>query len=56
VSVIGIFATELIAECTLALKHKLTVEQFALVPQVHPSIAELLKDGMYAFRNQEGPK
>jgi len=52
VSVIGIFASELIAECALAIKEKMTIEQLALVPQVHPSIAELLKDAMYAFRNQ----
>ncbi|OLS12170.1 MAG: dihydrolipoamide dehydrogenase [Promethearchaeota archaeon CR_4] len=52
VSVIGIFATELIAECAIAIKEKMTVEQLARVPQVHPSIAELLKDAMYAFHNQ----
>ncbi len=52
VSIIGIFASELIAECALAIKEKMTLEQLALVPQVHPSIAELLKDAMYAFRNQ----
>ncbi len=52
VSIIGIFASELIAECALAIKERMTLEQLALVPQVHPSIAELLKDAMYAFRNQ----
>ncbi len=52
VSIIGIFASEIIAECALAIKERMTLEQLALVPQVHPSIAELLKDAMYTFRNQ----
>lgn len=51
--IIGPQAGELIQECVLALKEKLTVDALAHTPHAHPTLSEALKEAALAL--QDGP-